>query len=353
MPKPERTQSHILEERSRLYIRQNVPIEWIVRDVHYDYGLDMNIEIVEDNRVTGYNFSVQLKATSCTNSDKFVPIRLKSSTIEYMRTRLEPILIIVFVLDENEAYYLWLKDIAIHNYSAQKTYQIKVPKSNKISEVSWNYIANHVKQVFGDKLNLASPEADTDRFGRYSVDISGLSRFSERDIFNLEILINSPYTKEFEIQRFLENHSQVFLGGEYSRLHAQLKLKSDTQTLLPDFFMESVTGFCDILEIKLPRIKLIAGRKDRFRHTFKVSSAISQTQTYRDFFENDKNRRWFERRYKLIVFRPRTIVLAGRDSALEYKLQQKRLESNFRDFKLFTYDDLVRIAKNNLGKFKA
>lgn len=346
--KPIRPRSHIIEDVSRLFFRHCAPLEWIIRDVFYDYGLDLNVEIVEDYRVTGLNFSIQLKAIERANDSKTVPIRLKKSTLEYMIMRLEPVMLVAYVSEDREAYWLWLKDACIDLNATQKTFQISIPRENRLSQTNWTSIAEHVRNIFGKKLNIDSPEADTKRFGRYSIEISGSPLLQEGDIHELERLVNSPNTKEAEIQKFLESHPQTFLGGEYVKLHAQLKLEADDQVFIPDFFVKSVTGFSDILEIKLPTTKILTGSSNRRRYTFQVTSAVSQTQVYRDFFENEKNRKWFKRVYKLEVYRPQTILVIGRDSDFNDRFDHKRLESYLRDFRIFTYDDLLRIARSNL-----
>jgi hypothetical protein len=71
------------------------------------------------------------------------------------------------------------------------------------------------------------------------------------------------------------------------------------------------------------------------------------SQVYRDFFEEKENRNWFRQHYQLEIYRPRIILLAGRDSSLGDLFDPKRLESYLRDFKILTYDDLLRIARFN------
>jgi hypothetical protein len=95
---PKRPRPHILESISRSYFGSlMINAGWIVRDVSLDYGLDLNVEIVEKGQVTGKNFSVQLKATDNSLRHRTTPsIKLKNSTLEYIRSRLEPVMIVYF-----------------------------------------------------------------------------------------------------------------------------------------------------------------------------------------------------------------------------------------------------------------
>ena len=58
-----RPRQHVLEEESKRAFINLLPPEWIHREKHPDYGIDMEVEIVEDGKVTNNVFWVQLKAT--------------------------------------------------------------------------------------------------------------------------------------------------------------------------------------------------------------------------------------------------------------------------------------------------
>ncbi|MGH7481433.1 MAG: DUF4365 domain-containing protein, partial [Longimicrobiales bacterium] len=60
---PRRPRQHQIEELSRRALRARLPEAWVVRDLNPDYGLDVAVDIFEDERATGLSFAVQLKAT--------------------------------------------------------------------------------------------------------------------------------------------------------------------------------------------------------------------------------------------------------------------------------------------------
>jgi hypothetical protein len=60
---PKRTRAHMLETLSRQHLERILPPEWVCRRVEDDYGLDLRVEIVAGDRVTGREFFIQLKGT--------------------------------------------------------------------------------------------------------------------------------------------------------------------------------------------------------------------------------------------------------------------------------------------------
>ena len=60
----ESAEEHILERESRRKFESKLPREWISRDITPDYGLDLEVQIVEGKKVTNKVFWVQLKATN-------------------------------------------------------------------------------------------------------------------------------------------------------------------------------------------------------------------------------------------------------------------------------------------------
>jgi hypothetical protein len=315
--------------------------------VSVDYGLDLNVEIVENSQVTGKNFSVQLKATDKTMIHVANPsVRLKTSTLEYMRSRLEPVMIVYYSYADKDALWIWSHQIQASHPSNQETITIQFAKEQRLSSIDWKAILADVKLFFAAKPTTDQITATKlERFGRYRIDLSRATPIFREEVDDLETLINSPNVKESALQRFIEAHPEVMLGGEYVRLHAQLLLRGVGTELRPDFFVESVTGLCDILELKLPTERIISGRIERRMFSSCVQMGIAQVKDYSEFFEDRGQRRWFQDAYGLKVFRPLTILLVGRDNEFTDVIERRRLESWMGNFKIFTYDDLLRMAR--------
>jgi len=343
---PMRPEAHVLGHFGELFVMSHMPSEWIVRKVSYDYGLDLNVEKVDNGRVTGKNFSVQVKALQKRpRLGHHVPVRLKVRTLAYMKERPEPVLLVVYVDADKEAYWIWADEIA---QSARQGTDVTVliPSDRRLTRTDWTAFSGELLRRY-----RARPQVDSetlqklDRFGRYSIDLGPRHLLFKEEVDQLENLINRADCTEREIQMFIEQHPGVFVGGQYLRVHGQVRLEGSGSMLIPDFFLEHVSGLCDIMELKLPQATVVAGTATRRRYSAGVHEAAAQSRVYRDFFDEAARRDWFEKTYKLRAFKPRTTLLIGRDAAFKDALEKRELETALHDYTILTYDDLLRMAR--------
>ena len=174
------------------------------------------------------------------------------------------------------------------------------------------------------------------------------TRFSTEAIDLLEGLINSD-AREVEFQSFFERHPEFLLVlGDYTRLHSQLVLhEEDGARLIPDFFLEKINSdFCDICDLKRPSAELIRHQKHRRRFRDAVMEAVSQLNFYRDWFDDRAHRKLFFDTYGLNAYRPRVVVIIGRQRSYFDEVERITLESNLPKWvELRTYDDVVSRAR--------
>ncbi len=152
---PQRHSSHSLEEKSISFFRQYVPNEWNINTIDRDYGQDLNIEISENGMFQGLDLVVQLKSSArsnITHDNVFERQRMKVASYNYLWNNLRVALIVKFIEEENEAYWILLKDVNAPTQS-NKTFTLRIPRSNKLSKTDWTEIVKYVKQVTKRKLN--------------------------------------------------------------------------------------------------------------------------------------------------------------------------------------------------------
>lgn len=156
MSLPLRNRSHELETISENYFKNNIPTSWIVNKPALDYGTDYDCEIVIDNEVTGMTFLVQLKATQEEVNEKYVKVILKKTTINRWLVKLNPTILIAYVDNEKEAYWMWFEDNKVDLTLKNKTYTINIPKLNKLSTFNWNECIKYVENIFKKRYLLHS-----------------------------------------------------------------------------------------------------------------------------------------------------------------------------------------------------
>lgn len=149
---PQRPEPHVLAERSEQYFRQCLPTDWICDKPASDYGIDLRVGLVADARVTSKALVVQLKATGAVPAGDHVATRLSVPTYNYLWNLLEVALLVRYVANENEAYWLLLKDVPLPD-QARKTFTVHIPRANRLSRQPWTQIADYVSDIHQRKLD--------------------------------------------------------------------------------------------------------------------------------------------------------------------------------------------------------
>jgi cold shock CspA family protein len=181
-----------------------------------------------------------------------------------------------------------------------------------------------------------------------SLDAYGFAALVEE----LEELINTPRVKESQLQEFFERNPHFLQGDSYEEAHPHLILKREYKgPLIPDFALKptNLNVYCDLLDLKLPSVKLMVGNGNRRRLSATVMEACAQLREYRDYFEEKRNRDAIEEEYGLKFFRPKMIVIVGKRGAYS-PAELRKAESDIPQLTLITYDDLLERARSRLRK---
>jgi CheY-like chemotaxis protein len=168
-------------------------------------------------------------------------------------------------------------------------------------------------------------------------------------IEEFEDLINKHDVKEKELQGFFLRHQDFIINEDYRKAHSKLILNDETSDFIPDFVLEphDQNALCDILELKLPKVKLHTLKKNRLRYSSAVLEACAQLREYAAYFDDPVNRKKFYEAYRLNLYRPRMIVVIGRRKDIE-PIQLRRIQSDLPQLQLSTYDDVLdRLKRKN------
>jgi len=101
-----RAKEHVLETESRRALESFLPPEWIFRVKPLDYGIDIEIEIVEGEEVTNKVLWVQLKGTEDMKRGK-VSYQMRTDHLKYYEGCPLPVFILYWIKSENTFYYVF------------------------------------------------------------------------------------------------------------------------------------------------------------------------------------------------------------------------------------------------------
>jgi uncharacterized protein DUF4365 len=151
---PIRGETHQQEESSERFFRNLLPRSWVCEKPANDYGVDLRIDIFEDNRATGLELLVQLKSSARTTEGDFEVVRLATATYNHLWDKLQVAMLVKFIESEDEAYWLLFKDIPPPQQEAE-TFSVRIPKANRLSAIQWPEIQAYVRTVTDTKLAAA------------------------------------------------------------------------------------------------------------------------------------------------------------------------------------------------------
>lgn len=163
-------------------------------------------------------------------------------------------------------------------------------------------------------------------------------------------LIEKKGIRETKISQFLQENFWIF-GPEYVAVSAEDKLGLKSRT---DFLVRKHDGFHDIIEMKLPGIKLFTKKNEREVWASTVGNAVNQMMDYLTKYSflylSQKEQTGLD------VFMPTGIIIVGRSTERnDYLLRVSN--SYLHRIEIVTYDTLVRRARANLddlgGSLKA
>lgn len=149
---PRRPPAHQIEDESIAFFNHHLPRGWICDRPQHDYGIDLRVGLANNEMINGQQLVVQMKASAAAPPGDSVTAQLEVQTLHYLRNMLEVALLVKYVADEQEAYWLLLKDYIANPRENQKTVTIRIPRANRLSENPWDVISAHVQAVHHRKL---------------------------------------------------------------------------------------------------------------------------------------------------------------------------------------------------------
>jgi hypothetical protein len=204
--------------------------------------------------------------------------------------------------------------------------------------------------VLGDFAVRSSDGAVTGNRGLLTHLKKRLGIFTTDEIAELEEMIRNLKASEKDFQKYFEAHPHFFRRWDYREVYSQVCLTRDEEgPLIPDFILTNPEiQEATIVELKLPKPKLIRRQENRDRFADAVMEARSQLLEYRDWFEDKGNRNNRTGKMSMEIFRPRLAVVIGRSADFRCAIDRQKLAASTPDIDVVTYDDIVNCARRRM-----
>lgn len=167
-----------------------------------------------------------------------------------------------------------------------------------------------------------------------------------------ETMINKDQLKEVaDVQTELKKMPWIF-GPEY----IQLDVRNAGEEGIPDGRLKRIDGLSDILEVKLPSVKLLKQDETKPARQYMyadLSKALGQLTGYLEYYDSEYSTERDDSGNEILedmygkYYKPKGILLVGRRETAQPK-HLRRLLAYFHRIEVITYDDLIERARNGL-----
>jgi hypothetical protein len=213
----------------------------------------------------------------------------------------------------------------------------------------------HRRLIEGHFYYGPADQRKTTRGKYYTVDRDAFG--IEYEIEQFEALLNNPDVRELDLQRFFEDNPHFLVTTRLMQPLPQVRLVSESgRVLIPDFVLKPIVAIqrrrdsnWEVLDLKHPQSKLLAGPSDHRRFSQEVMQAVTQVKDYKDYFETSSHAAAVTSLLGQPLRHPRLGVLIGRmPDPTEIELLEK-LQAREPGVRVVTYDEILEAQKGLLG----
>ncbi|WP_375756325.1 DUF4365 domain-containing protein [Corallococcus exercitus] len=227
----------MIEEESRRAFENATPAEWVVRSQESDYGIDLQVQIFEDNKATNLFFFVQLKGSDSLDVDGEVAgYRFKTERLRHYLDLTIPVMLVAYDAKSRRLFYDWVHAVwagldaeGVGKWHMQDSVAVRL--SHFLSLESQKTVSSEVRQFYRERVGetavlgpvtiqiVVNGGATTDESRRATADLaswaakkdrSGKLRFVERDA---EVELAVGVEERCLIWRRLRSSGRIELGS--------------------------------------------------------------------------------------------------------------------------------------------
>ena len=170
-------------------------------------------------------------------------------------------------------------------------------------------------------------------------------------------LINLAEINEPQITKYIAEHPPLLqIAFGFKKLNPQKTLKwqdgSARPNLKPDFLPESLDGYCNILDFKLPYLKSkpIVGKPERKHPSYEIDECIAQLDSYEEYCTQSVNKAWLQKTYSIKIEAPVRYIIMGHSK--DFSAEDRQKIRRLRNTSFFTYDEFIEMARYQIYRIK-
>jgi hypothetical protein len=168
------------------------------------------------------------------------------------------------------------------------------------------------------------------------------------ELFDLELLINSPNTREQDLQEFFSKNPHLLFSSDerYCDIRPHVCLYDGKgERLVPDFLAKvQDSDIWNVVELKLPSHPVVVGTGDKKRLAAAAARGVAELLRYRDFFSVRSNRDRVKKRFGIAPYEPTLALVIGRGRTTEH-YEWRSMRPGHPTVKIVSYDDLFEQAR--------
>lgn len=153
-----RPTQHITETISQRIFENLIPVEWVIREIKPDYGVDYLIEVFKNGKSTGITFFVQLKGSEQEIKNDTFKKQFEIENLKYYSSLALPVLIVCVSTRTKQTWGIWANKLikSLKIKPNQETVKLNLGIDNLISAEYFNDIEDVLKVSTRYGLNITT-----------------------------------------------------------------------------------------------------------------------------------------------------------------------------------------------------
>ncbi|WP_126652204.1 DUF4365 domain-containing protein [Chryseobacterium aureum] len=280
-----RPTQHVTETISQRIFEDLIPVEWVIREIKPDYGIDYLIEVFKSGQSTGITFFVQLKGSEQKIVHDTFEKQFDVENLNYYASLALPVLIVCVSTTTKQTWGIWANKLtkSLNLRPEQETVKLKFDSENLIKTEYFNQIETELKIVPKYGLIITS---DSDLGNVLGANIGKFINHFYPKTFALN---NSFLPKHYSLQ-FLTRGGNHFLLLDGPFFNKEIEIESfDIENPLlhrPLFNEDDI----NIINAKILKLLVVAFARENLNGSLKLLSKLIEN----DYFSTEEDTMLFD-----------------------------------------------------------